>query len=146
MNFKYISHRGNINGFNKYENHPQLVMEIISKDFDVEIDVWHINNEWHLGHDSPIYRITEDFLETDGLWCHAKNLDALYKMISNNKIHCFYHNKDDYTLTSKNYIWTSPNKNLSTSSIAVLPELWDQPNNFKFNCGGVCSDYIKKYV
>ena len=53
--------------------------------------------------DSPKYEIQKVFLDQEGLWCHAKNKDALERMLAY-KIHCFWHQEDDYTITSRGYI------------------------------------------
>jgi hypothetical protein len=137
----YISHRGNINGPNKEkENSEEYILKAIQAGYDVEIDVWYINNEFWLGHDSPQYKIHHYFLNNSRLWCHAKNFEALIQMLEK-KVHCFWHEKDQVTLTSKNYIWAYPNI-ACKNSIAVLPELnYYVPNNHI----GVCSDFIETY-
>ena len=65
------------------------------------------------------------FLKKDGLWCHAKNIEALNLMLREG-IHCFWHQEDDVTLTSKGYKWTYPGKQLTENSICVKPELSDE--------------------
>ena len=98
----YISHRGNIDGrIINVENSPEYINRALSQDYEVEIDVWFVNDSFYLGHDEPLYLVDEEFLENDKLWCHAKNEESFYKMLSNSKIHCFWHQTDDYTLTSK---------------------------------------------
>ena len=100
----FISHRGNICGPNPdHENNPEQITKVVSMGFDVEIDVWYQNDAWYLGHDKPQTEIDISFLKNTKLWCHAKNLSALEKMIDLN-IHCFWHQTDDYTLTSNGYI------------------------------------------
>ena len=60
---KIISHRGNISGPNPdKENHPDYISCALFKVFDVEIDVWFINNEFWLGHDAPKYKVHKDYL------------------------------------------------------------------------------------
>ncbi|MFX0072073.1 MAG: hypothetical protein ACFFAO_13375 [Candidatus Hermodarchaeota archaeon] len=140
----FISHRGNLNGVNlSKENHPDYILKALEKNFDVEVDVWFSKGKeiLFLGHDKPQYKTDIDFLKNDKLWCHAKNVDALNLMLKE-KIHCFWHQEDDVTLTSKGYIWTYPNKPLTNKSICVLPETDNQ--NFE-GCAGVCSDYIEQY-
>jgi hypothetical protein len=139
-----ISHRGNVNGRNPdKENSPDYILEA-SQQFDVEIDVWSIDGKLYLGHDGPTYLTDEKFLTNDKFWCHAKNLDALVAMLNNDRIHCFWHQEDDVTLTSRNYLWTYPGKPIaSIGAIAVVPERapdWDISKAL-----GVCSDYIEKF-
>ena len=138
-----ISHRGNILGKNlDFENNPNYINIALKNGYDVEVDVWFRDGEYFLGHDKPQYKIDESYLENRSLWCHAKNLKALEKMILNQKIHCFWHQEDAVTLTSKNYIWTYPGHKLTESSICVLPEI---SNYREIKCLGVCSDYIENY-
>lgn len=138
-----ISHRGNISGPNhKEENSPQYIEEALKK-YDVEIDVWFLNNQFYLGHDKPDYKIDISFLKNDKLWCHAKNIEALGEMLKN-KIHCFWHQNDDAVLTSNNFIWTYPGRSINKDfAIAVCPE---NVNNWDiYNAIGICSDYISQY-
>ena len=140
---KLISHRGNLNGkIPNEENSPEYILNALDKGFDVEIDVWYKNNNFYLGHDIPKYQIKSEFLENKRLWCHAKNLDALFNLSKITSIY-FWHQKDDYTLTSNGYIWTYPGKILTGKSICVLPETTKL--NKIFNCSGICSDFILKY-
>ena len=135
----YISHRGNLDGPDiSYENNPAQIKTTLSKGFDCEIDAWLINNHFFLGHDEPRYAIKEGFLENQKLWCHAKNLAALEKMLANDSIHCFWHNQDDHTITSKGYIWTFPGKPVTEKSVIVDLGL---EQNSAANCYGICTDY-----
>ena len=139
----YISHRANLNGPNTAshgENHPRSIQNAIKQNYDVEIDVWFINGEYVLGHDYPQYKMDIEQLRNNRLWCHAKNLEALHKLMDEN-IHCFFHNIDDATITSLGWVWTYPGKTIiGNRSIAVMPE---KINDYDFNkAGGVCSDFI----
>ena len=137
-----ISHRGNLDGKNeKFENHPEYILEAKKKGFEVEIDVWFQNNNFYLGHDKPQYKIDQNFLEDEKFWCHAKSPKALFEL---SKINChyFWHDTDDYTITNKGYIWIYPNKPLLKNGICVLPEKATYDN---LNCKGICSDFIQKY-
>jgi hypothetical protein len=143
---KLISHRGNLNGPNKKkENSPRYILDAIHLGYDVEVDVWFYKKNYYLGHDKPTYRIESKFLESKKIWCHAKNIEALEIMATNNRTHYFWHQKDDVTLTSKNFVWTYPGKLLIDNSICVLPENTapEYLNSLKFV--GVCSDYISRY-
>ena len=140
-----ISHRGNINGkIPLRENEPSYIRDAIHLGYDVEIDVWHNNNTFWLGHDNPEYQIGLYFLleNADKLWCHAKNIEAIIEMKKENDINCFWHQEDDITLTSKGYIWAYPGKQPIKNSIAVMPEIY---NDDLDKCIGICSDYISNY-
>ena len=137
-----ISHRGNLDGKNKkLENHPGYILEAKKKGFNVEIDVWFENNGFFLGHDEPLYKIHPNFLTDPKFWCHAKTSDTLFQL-SKLDCHYFWHEDDDYTITSKGYIWIYPNKKILKNGICVLPENTNYQN---FECEGICSDFIINY-
>jgi len=137
-----IAHRGNITGKNpEKENEPSYILDAINKGFDVEIDVWYVNNTFFLGHDNPQHEVDIEFLSNDKIWCHAKNIEALYEMIRYSSIHCFWHQTDDVTLTSKGYLWTFPGNKLTKNSISVKPDHKINPGI----CAGICCDYIGRY-
>lgn len=141
----YISHRGNIDGrVINAENSPEQILFALSQGFEVEIDVWFVDDSFYLGHDEPLYLVEESFLENDKFWCHAKNEESFYKMLSNQRIHSFWHQTDDFTLTSKGIPWVFPGKKISENSIWVLPEKTPY-KNIILNCLGICSDYISRY-
>lgn len=141
---KYISHRGNLNGRKiELENSPTQICKALALEYDVEIDVWLKGDQWYLGHDEPQYHIPKEFLINDKLWCHAKNYNALQGMLENNDIHCFWHQSDDRTLTSRGYVWTYIGKPLINNSIVVLPEDLTNPSLPDY-IAGICSDQILK--
>ena len=138
----FISHRGNIDGkYPEFENNPIQIDRALKNGFDVEIDVWYKDNEWYLGHDEPQYKVDLEYLKNDKFWCHAKNIEALNQMLEED-IHCFWHQEDDVTLTSKGFMWTYPGKQLTSKSICVLPE---KNNEIPKKCLGICSDFIVSY-
>lgn len=138
---KIISHRGNLNGPNyEDENKMSYIDTALSMGYDVEIDLWYVNGEFYLGHDDPTHRTNLEFISKNGLWIHAKNLDSLYQLTKTN-LHYFWHQNDDFTLTSKNIIWTYPNKETTNNSVIVSLE--NNTNEFlKLNIYGICTDYI----
>lgn len=143
----YIAHRGNLEGPNpEKENHPDYIKAALDKGFDVEIDVWNIDGKWLLGHDGPEHEVNVSFLTNIGLWHHCKNIQALYYVNyfrPKNSYNCFFHDTDDAVLTSNGYLWTYPGKELTSDSIAVMPERvpdWD----ISKACG-ICTDFPIKY-
>jgi len=76
-----ISHRGNILGKKKQlENNPDYIENALNLGYDVEVDVWSVDKQFYLGHDEPQYKIERSFLQNKKLWCHAKNIEAFYRM------------------------------------------------------------------
>ena len=146
---RLISHRGNLDGkIHENENNPLYIERALHRGFEVEIDVWLDGGEWYLGHDGPTHKINFDYLKNDKFWCHAKNIEALNGMTGYADIHYFWHQEDNFTLTSRNFIWTYPGKKLTENSISVLPEL-NNDNDLTMlpkNIVGICSDYITHYV
>lgn len=142
-----ISHRGNLSGPNPdYENSPKYIEDAIKEGFDVECDVRLLGNDWYLGHDRSDYKTSFKWLDShrSKLWCHAKNIEALY-LLSEMGLNCFYHSFDDFTLTYSGHIWTYPRASLKLSdrSIAVLPETvknWEISAAF-----GICTDEAIQY-
>jgi len=138
-----IAHRGNISGPSpELENSPEYLSLAVNAGYDVEVDVWLINDKLFLGHDEPQYETTLGYLANNYFWCHCKNLEAL-KYLLENEIHCFFHQTDDVTLTSKGIMWTFPKKKLMAGSVCVMPEYGYEGN--LDDCYGICSDYIERY-
>ena len=137
-----ISHRGNIDGRQvEKENSPDYIEIAINKGFEVEVDVRFEKNKFFLGHDKNQFEVEKNFLLNKKIWCHAKPNNALLALHKINA-HYFWHQEDDYTITSKGYIWTYPGKQLLLNSICVLPEIASYIN---LKCAGICSDFIEKY-
>ena len=137
----YIAHRGNTVGPSDKENHPDHITKALLNGYDVEIDVWRINGGYVLGHDEPQYPVSLNFLSNSRFWCHAKNPEAL-EMLLFDGCHCFWHQDDDYTLTSKGIPWVYPGKKLVSNSVWVMPEVSDIGNpHRRTDIYGVCSDF-----
>jgi hypothetical protein len=139
-----ISHRGNISGkFPSWENEPTYIDLAISKGYHVEVDLWIKDSFPYLGHDEPMYGIVKSWLieRKELLWVHCKNKEAIDFCIEND-LHFFWHNTDDYTITSKGYVWAYPDKDPTHNCIAVLPE---RCNTNVSNFSGICSDHIETY-
>ena len=142
---KLIAHRGLYNGPNKNrENHPDQIKDALSLGFDAEVDLWIIYGNLYLGHDEPQYSVDSTFISNSNFWIHAQNLDALFWLVGT-KLNYFWHQEDDYVITSHHYIWTYPGKNLTEKSIMVMPE-WKNTEfrNLNKDCFGICSDYVIK--
>ena len=138
-----ISHRGNINGRNpNLENGQRYCQKAIDAGYNVEIDVHFYDGILWTGHDRPQYRVDDDFLLQEEVWCHAKDIMALRRLLEL-ETHCFFHQNDPVTLTSKGYMWTYPPQPLTEKSICVKPEV--QLIALKHSAV-ICSDVIEKYT
>ena len=138
-----ISHRGNTFGPDKKnENHPDYILSALDN-YYCEVDVWMHNDQLYFGHDEPQYPADWLVIDRSGIIAHAKNIGALDMLLRRN-IHCFSHDKDDYVLTNKGWIWAYPDKPSAYlhQTIAVLPELH---NTDVAGFAGVCSDYVDRY-
>jgi hypothetical protein len=141
---KLIAHRGNLSGPTpERENHPDYIKIAERAGHDVEIDVWYVNNKWYLGHDGPVYDIKYDFLTNRKFWLHAKNGDAFHMLVQDYSVNVFWHTTEDWVLTSKQYIWTYPGKQLYPESVCVLPEKGWVGDFTK--CHAICTDFVKEF-
>jgi len=145
-----IAHRGNTNGPNPdWENNPKQINLCISKDIDVEVDLRVIDGEFWLGHDEGQYLVSSGWLimRRNHLWVHCKNVEALYEC-RNYHLHHFWHEKDQYTITSQGWVWAYPNKLVPkpsprSISVCVMPEIY---NTDTTNFQAICTDYVETYT
>lgn len=143
----YIAHRGNINGKNtETENSINQILECLKLDLNIEIDLWYTTNGFMLGHDEPMYSVSEEFLYkySNKLWCHAKNSEAMFRLKKNN-FHCFWHETDKYTITSRGLIWAYPGSIIDSQTICVMPETVEDKDIEIGIAHGICSDNIEYY-
>ena len=142
-----ISHRGNINGvFPDLENKPSYIYDALNSGYQVEIDLWY-DNGWWTGHDAPTFDITWHVNFLHSCWCHAKNAEALEKLSKISYAHYFWHQEDNYTLTSRGHIWTHVGQAPMKGAICVLPEksIYPIEESKLKQCAGICSDVIQRY-
>jgi hypothetical protein len=145
-----ISHRGNTTGKQiNLENNPDYVDKTIRMGYNVEVNLWLKEDSFFLGHDEPQYKINMDWLTSrkNKLWIHCKNLNSFdfLSTYGDNTYKFFWHQKDNYTLTSNLMIWAYPDQPLSNRSIAVMPENTEYTLDQLKHCAGVCSDFIANY-
>ncbi len=149
---KLIAHRGNVTGPNPFkENSLDYIDSAINLGYDVEIDVRYFKEDQklYLGHDDGQYQVFMSWLveRKDKLWIHCKDLSSL-KLFSDSPIdfNYFWHQTDDFTITSKEYIWTYPGKPHTCKSVIVMPEcsvdMTIVKKMGKYDCYGICSDYV----
>ena len=151
MNRLLISHRGNLRGAIPHlENTPAYIQAAIDLGYMCEVDMWHENGNFYLGHDEATTRFDMQWLESQrqSIIIHCKNMAALMEL-SKTQLHYFWHGDDDCTITSKCWTWCYPGTTIdkavdvrSPTTVCVLPERHDQDTT---NFSGICSDLIEKY-
>ena len=144
-----ISHRGNLNGSNsEKENTKHYIKKAMKAGFDVEIDVWFVNDKLYLGHDEPNEVVTTKFLYNTGkkydkkFWIHCKNKEAFEYFNNYETWNFFWHENDKITMTSQGIPWCYPGTFISTGITVVLGENEDLS---KVKTLGICTDYPIKY-
>ena len=144
---KLIAHKGNVNGPDpSKENTPEQIEWCIDNGYDVEIDIRYNpdNDKFYLGHDEHQHEVNWWWLagKSAHLWIHCKDLTTLHEFTANTSgYNYFWHQGDDYTLTSKGQIWASSGKPYKDDTVIVV----ENPEDVKeYDCYGICSDYVGK--
>ena len=146
---RVISHRGHLAGPDPVlANNPKHIEEVLwEHEFDAEVDVWKVGDQWWLGHVEPINLISVDWLyeqdESDGLWIHCKNREALMAL-STTGLRFFWHENDQFALTSQGDIWNHVhNKQEIKTSRSVISrfDVEQKLKSLDAFCGGICTDY-----
>lgn len=145
---RLIAHRGNVNGPNRdVENTIGQIDKCIENGYDVEIDLRYdaASQIFWLGHDKPknVISFFELAKRSQYLWIHCKDIDTLDFMTRTN-FNYFWHQNDDYTMTSHGHIWSYPGKIYTPSTVVVMPEECDISWEILkvINCYAVCSDFV----
>ena len=141
-----ISHRGNLLGSDpSKENSPEYILQTLSVGYHCEIDLRTKDGGLFLGHDEAQYPINLDFLKDhqDKLWIHCKERES-FAICLNENLHCFWHDTDDYTMTSRGYVWAYPGiPPAGDKCIMVMPETkFDIKDAANMNPLGICSDWV----
>lgn len=152
---KIIAHRAKFKYWELVtENNPYQAAWLVDMGLDIELDIWMVENELWLGHDLPQYKINENFIlhVSKFAWFHCKNFEAL-DFFSNNfsNLNYFWHENDDYTITSNGFIWTNVGKYVGPKSILVFPEKTFNTDTLKEDVErlapyGICTDHPEIFI
>lgn len=151
---RIIAHRGNLCGPEPAtENHPVYIDRAIQAGFDVEVDLWLVDNLWMIGHDEPQHIVGQKWLDgrASHLWLHCKHLESLHALAAERSpLNYFWHEEDAHTLTSHGYVWTYPGQPGGPHSVIVDLEgqaAYDPPMRASSQAlYGVCTDYPYHFV
>lgn len=141
----FISNKGNIKGQNsEKENHPDYIMGAIKSGFHVKTDAYHIDGKYYLGCDGPKYEVQRQFFFNQKMWVHCRNVETLSHFSETNFLaHCFFHDTDCATLTSKGFIWLYNGQPVfGNKCIAVKPEKITTYYDIS-KAYGICSDFVE---
>jgi len=152
---KIIAHRGNLYGPNQEtENTIEHAEKCFALGFDVELDVWYMENgQWFFGHDEPRTKIEWRWLHQNmgNLWLHVKNPRTAQMLCGRlYNFNAFAHEKDPFCLTSHGDLWFYPGTEIKYgpidyySIVACLPEIapdWDLNH-----ATHICTDYPVRYA
>ena len=124
---KIISHRGFCDGIDKsIENKPSEIESRISEGFDVDID-------WLLK-------------LSNFLWIHCKSSESLNFLSRFQKLNYFFHDSDQYTITSKGFIWCYPGTDVIDNSVYLFPEKFSlSSSTIKEHNLSICTDFPRIY-
>ena len=146
---KIISHRGFCDGIDKsIENKPSEIESRISEGFDVEVDLWVKNSKLWLGHDEGTYEVDIDWLLklSNFLWIHCKSSESLNFLSRFQKLNYFFHDSDQYTITSKGFIWCYPGTDVIDNSVYLFPEKFSlSSSTIKEHNLSICTDFPRIY-
>ena len=141
----FISHRGNINEIKpELENTKHYIQSAIDLGYDVEVDVRSVDGILFLGHDTPDYEVSIQWLldRKDNLWIHCKDFDSLSTLLP----HClrlFFHEKEQYSIISNKLIWAHNLDLVNSKCIIPLLHISDIDSWIPTSVFGICSDYIQ---
>tara|TARA_R100001443_G_scaffold4277_2_gene12640 strand:+ start:40735 stop:41178 length:444 start_codon:yes stop_codon:yes gene_type:complete len=142
---RLIAHRGNRWGAETHlENTPEYIEQAIDQGFDAEIDISLTDSGFVIGHDDKKVEVDINWILDNAryLWLHCKNLKALFGLRGYPDLNYFWHQEDDFTLTSQSIIWTYPNKPVTSKSVIVCESLAECQNYISKKAYGICSDYV----
>jgi len=139
---KFIAHRGCVTGPEpSFENRVKFVEHALSLGHDVEIDIQSHNDVLYYGHDEPLAPVKLEFVTHPGVFCHAKDLTALGKLLAVPGIHTFWHETDTVTMTNQGYLWCFPGVHPRTER-SIWLDLHNKPVPQDLNgIYAVCGDH-----
>lgn len=148
---RLISHRGNLAGpIPERENKPDYIQEAIDKGYDVEIDVRLNTVGMFLGHDTPDYGTTLEWLldRKESLWVHAKDFNSLDLLLAQG-MRVFYHQLEKHTIIGNTrIIWSH---DISEADLRSIIPVIGESDVVSFMAEGrteapfygICSDFVE---
>ena len=142
----YISNLGNTKGRDVIEEGGlPIIVDALNRGFCVNINLWKLPKSFAVGVDYPMEEVDPDFLSgnKEKLLLRAMNIESLKWMLENG-YHCYWREKDDFTVSSHGFI-LSFGVAVIPHSIVMNPELCLVDDLRDKNLVGICSDFILGY-
>lgn len=141
-----IAHLGNIGGRQpEKENQLKYLQTALDAGWHVCAEVIFKNGSFLLPNVRGLQAAPPSFFSKQRVWsrCHdADTLDAL----CNIGAHAFLAGNAELTLTSHQFIWTLPPRELAPRSIAAYPELADPGWLELYEPAGICTNEPTSYI
>jgi hypothetical protein len=141
-----ISHLGNIDGRQpELENTLKYVQASLKAGWHVCVDVQLLNGGFVLPNENGFSVAPPSFFSQQRVWsrCYnAETLDALCTIGA----HAFMGGEIPLSLTTAQFIWTMPPRELSPRSIAAFPELAEPSWLDNYEPAGLCSNEPARYI
>ena len=139
----FIAHRGNMHGPEPdYENTSDYLRDAYSRGFGVECDLQIYNDVLYYGHDEPQETVDYEFLTKPYVFCHAKTIETMQLLVTSG-FHCFWHESDQLTLTSRGFMWCHPGIYPDHKKAIWLDLMGYEMPALSENIFGVCGDDYK---
>lgn len=147
----YISYRGIYDGTNFEDaNTPNQIGKALDRGNSVMVDVWKVGDEFYLGSEEPMIRVTSDYFKGNRFWLSARNSDMydwLQTQDSKKYPHYFFMPdvQPDYVTVSDGRDWVFGSVATNLACVVVLPEVPDRGmlSTVKLKNYGVCSCYLQ---
>ena len=141
-----ISHLGNIAGrVPERENTIKYLQEALKAGWHVMADVQFVNGAFILPHDNGFSAAPPSFFSNQRVWSRCQNAETM-DALCNIGAHAFIAGDSPLALTSAQFIWTLPPRELSPRSIAVYPELAETDWLEQYEPAGLCSNEPMNYI
>jgi len=141
-----ISHLGNINGrIPEQENTLKYLQEALKAGWHICVDVVFRSGGFLLPHASGFTPVPPSFFSKHRVWSRCQNAETL-DALCNIGAHAVLATESPLTLTSSQFIWTLPPRELAPRSIAVFPEMADSNWLFDHEPAGLCSNEPARYI
>ena len=141
-----IAHLGNISGRQPdKENQLKYLQAALAAGYHICVEVVFRNGAFLLPSTNGLQYAPPAFFSKQRIWSRCQDADTL-DALCNVGAHAFIATTSALTLTSHQFIWTLPTRELAPRSIAVYPELAGADWLEQYEPAGLCSNEPASYI